>query len=77
MTANIDQVHRMKLLAPLVWISGATRKPKSKQATTALDQKSRFISTTVLRVLTNFGEFILPQYATYLREIWRVILYMP
>ena len=34
-------------------------KPQSKQTTTALDQKSRFISTTVFRVLINVEEFIL------------------
>ena len=46
---------------------GVTLKPQSKQTTqttTALDQKSRFFLTTVLKILTNFGD---------LREIWRVI----
>ena len=42
------------------WFSEVlTRKPQSKQTTTALDQESCFFSTTVLRVLTNFEEFIL------------------
>ena len=49
---------------------GVTLKPQSKQTTTALDQKSRFFLITVLKILTNFGEFIL-------REIWRVISYIP
>ena len=45
------------------WFSEVlTQKPQSKQTTTVLNQKSRFFSTKILRVLTNFGEFVLPQY---------------
>ena len=65
-------------LAAHDWFSKVlTRKPQSKQTTTALDQKSRFFSTTIFWVLTNFGEFILPQYLINLRAIWRVIWCVP